>query len=143
MMSDRRQHADLTRRELLKDTLTISAGAAFAAIGVRPAYAANSRTVVATTRSGKIRGRIEQGVNVFKGIPYGADTSTRRFLPPLPAAAWKDTRDCFEYGPACPQPGINEAISEDCLVLNVWTPALRDQSKRPIMVYFHGGEFSS
>jgi para-nitrobenzyl esterase len=82
-------------------------------------------------------------INVFKGIPYGADTSTLRFLPPALAESWSRIRDCFEYGAACPQPGINEPTSEDCLVLNVWTPGLRDKAKRPIMVYIHGGEFSS
>ena len=52
-------------------------------------------------------------------------------------------RDALEYGPACPQSGNAEPMSEDCLVLNVWTPGLRDSGKRPMMVYFHGGEYST
>ncbi|MFL6619136.1 MAG: carboxylesterase/lipase family protein [Povalibacter sp.] len=141
-MSERKENAGFTRRELLKDSLTLSAIALTSSLA-RPLHAASSRSVVASTRTGKVRGRFTQGVNVFKGIPYGADTSTRRFLPPAPAVGWSGTRDCFEYGAACPQPGIKEKTSEDCLVLNVWTPGLRDEHKRPVMFYIHGGEFSS
>lgn len=127
-----------SRRDFLRAT---AAAGAFAAL---PSLVhAGPRHVAASTRAGRIRGVREQGVNVFKGIPYGADTSGRRFKPALPPVAWKRTRDALEYGPACPQPGMSEPMSEDCLVLNVWTPALRDGGKRPVMVYFHGGEFSS
>jgi para-nitrobenzyl esterase len=127
----------ITRRNVLQG---VSAGAlaAFSSF----AFAA-PRYAVAATRSGKVRGHVEQDVHVFKGIPYGADTSARRFRPALAPVAWKRARDALEYGPACPQPGLTEPMSEDCLVLNVWTPALRDGAKRPVMVYFHGGEFSS
>jgi para-nitrobenzyl esterase len=82
-------------------------------------------------------------VYVFKGVPYGGDTSKRRFKPAVAPDAWKGTRDALEYGPTCPQPGTSERVGEDCLVLNIWTPALRDGGKRPIMFYIHGGEFSS
>lgn len=110
---------------------------------VPPVVAGAERTAVAKTRNGKIRGTVEHGVHVFKGVPYGADTSKRRFRPALPPDDWKGIREAMDYGPACPQPGIAETASEDCLVLNVWTPGLHDGGKRPIMVYFHGGEFSS
>jgi para-nitrobenzyl esterase len=76
-------------------------------------------------------------------VPYGADTSQRRFLPPVAPDTWKGVRGALAYGPACPQLSIRETTSEDCLRLNVWTPALRDGAKRPVLVYFHGGEFSS
>ncbi len=129
---------DLTRRELLH-TGALAAAALFA-----PALAhAAPRTVTATTRSGRIRGSLEHGVHVFRGIPYGADTSTRRFRPALTPVAWKGVRDALDYGAACPQSGSSEKMSEDCLVLNVWTPGLRDAEKRPVMVYFHGGEYSN
>lgn len=106
-------------------------------------HAAGARHEVVKTRAGKVAGIRERNVYVFKGVPYGADTAVRRFRPPLPAAAWKGVHDAFEYGPACPQPEANEPVSEDCLSLNLWTPALRDDGKRPIMVYIHGGEYSS
>ncbi len=136
-MNDRNAAA-LTRRDLLRNTATIGALAAFS-----PLVHAVPRYVTATTKAGKVRGVVDRNVNVFKGIPYGADTSTRRFRRALPPVAWKRTRDALEYGPACPQSGSSERMSEDCLVLNVWTPALRDGGKRPVMVYFHGGEFST
>ncbi|HKE95117.1 MAG TPA: carboxylesterase/lipase family protein [Povalibacter sp.] len=133
-----------SRRDVLRHALSGSVLLTAAQLGVLPAvHAASNRSVVATTRSGKIRGNTDQGVHVFKGIPYGGDTSTRRFRPALPPAAWKGVRETLTYGPSCPQPGVTDATSEDCLVLNVWTPGLRDGGKRPVMVYFHGGEFSS
>ena len=106
-------------------------------------HAAGPRHTVAQTRAGKIGGAREHGVHVFKGVPYGADTAARRFLPPAAPAAWQRVRDALEYGPACPQPDAKEPVSEDCLSLNVWTPALRDGGKRPVMVYIHGGEYST
>jgi para-nitrobenzyl esterase len=105
---------------------------------------------VAITAAGRVRGRIESGVNVFKGIPYGADTARRRFQPPLPHAPWDGVRDAVEFGPTSPQPTQNpdgssavelEHQGEDCLNLNVWTPALMDGKKRPVLVYLHGGGF--
>ena len=104
----------------------------------------NLKNIVATTHSGKIRGSVDQGIHVFKGIPYGADTAA----PSLSASA---TAAELERCDAIPRrmrqrvrkPGISEPTSEDCLALNVWTPGLRDGGKRPVMVYFHGGEYSS
>ncbi len=128
----------MNRRELLRHVAPTAT-----LLVLAPLVGAASRPVVASTRSGKVRGAIADGVHVFKGIAYGADTAAHRFLPPLAPDAWKGTRDALVYGPACPQPGIEEPMGEDCLVLNVWTPKLRDGGKRPVMVYFHGGEFSS
>lgn len=98
--------------------------------------------MVAQTRAGPIRGTMEQGVCVFKGVGYGADTASRRFLPPLPAAHWDAVQDATGYGPSCPQRGrLGQRASEDCLFLNVWTPALRDRGARPVLFYIHGGAF--
>ncbi|WP_349261259.1 carboxylesterase/lipase family protein [Povalibacter sp.] len=127
------------RRDLLQVGL-VSAGSLLLPATL---FAAGQKHVTATTRGGKVRGYVDQGVRVFKGIPYGADTATRRFRPALPPSAWKGVKDALDYGPACPQAGSAETMSEDCLVLNVWTPGLRDAAKRPVMVYFHGGEFST
>jgi para-nitrobenzyl esterase len=104
--------------------------------------------------SGKIRGTTENGVYAFKGVPYGASTGgPNRFKPPLPPEPWTGIRDATRYGPAAWQPNTSavisyllgksgvDAISEDCLVLNVWTKGLNDGAKRPVMVWLHGGGF--
>lgn len=91
-----------------------------------------------------MRGALDGGIYVFKGIRYGADTSPRRFMPPLPPEPWTGVRDAVEYGPAAPQPSRGgERTDEDCLFLNVWTPGLRDRGKRPVMFYIHGGAYSN
>lgn len=110
-----------------------------------PVFAAESeRSPVAVTTAGKIRGYVDQGVCAFKGVPYGADTASRRFRPPLPPAPWSDVRDTLKFGPMAPQGGrVADGASEDCLKLNVWTPALRDDHKRPVLVYFHGGAYNN
>src|SRR5262249_35612401 len=97
---------------------------------------------VAHTRYGGVRGVDDGGIKVFKGIRYGADTASRRFMAPLPPERWSGARDALEYGAASPQ-GRGEAHqSEDCLFLNVWTPGLRDNRRRAVMVYIHGGAYS-
>lgn len=102
-----------------------------------PAEAA-SKSPIATTVYGKVRGAEVDGIKLFKGVRYGADTAPRRFMPALPPEPWSGVADALAYGPASPQVKIQEATSEDCLFLNVWTPAL-DGRKRPVMVYVHGG----
>lgn len=113
---------------------------------------------VANTEYGKIRGFVLRGINQFLGIPYGADTSGKnRFMPPVKPAAWKEIKPCVWWGNTAPQ--IMEKryanayasfvdhwnyddVSEDCLKLNVWTPAL-DSGKRPVVVWLHGGGFTN
>lgn len=98
---------------------------------------------VAQTTAGKVRGAANGDIKVFKGIPYGDDTAKRRFQAPVPPLPWDGVGDAFDYGPMAPQ-GNRKApnVSEDCLKLNVWTPALRDGGKRPVLVYFHGGAYT-
>ena len=106
--------------------------------------AVGGQSPIAETRTGKLRGRLDHGINVFRGVYYGADTASTRFLPPVPVASWTGVRDALEFGAVAPQPSTGgRAISENCLHLNVWTPALRDGGRRPVMVWFHGGAYSS
>lgn len=147
----------MNRRELLKQS-SLAAGAVFArrVIAGKPA----SAPIVprAQTRYGTVMGSFHNGVFDFKGIPYGADTSQRRFMAPVPPAPWMGVRETTSFGPRAPQPGVHGSLSpregyhlppeqgpigEDCLHLNVWTSGLRDGRKRPVMVYIHGGAYSS
>jgi para-nitrobenzyl esterase len=117
--------------------------------------AAPPPNITVETHRGKVRGTVDDGVKVFKGIPYAATTDgLNRFRPPKPAKTWPDVRDAIAYGPMCPQVGqergsytaswtYDKDASEDCLVLNVWTPVLHDQRRRPVMVWLHGGGFSA
>jgi para-nitrobenzyl esterase len=99
---------------------------------------------VARTTAGQVRGAANGDISVFKGIPYGDDTAKHRFQAPVPPVPWEGVRDALAFGPMAPQGSrVVAGASEDCLKLNVWTPALRDGKKRPVMVYFHGGAYNN
>ncbi len=112
-----------------------------------------------TTTAGKIRGTTQGKVHAFKGVPYAASTAgPNRFMPPAKLGAWTDVRECYELGHRSPQlPSAfhgqvphefevmdrDEPMGEDCLVLNLWTPGVGSGHKRPVMVWLHGGGFTS
>ncbi len=134
--------------------------------------AANSAPI-AKTRYGSVSGTLEDGIRVFRGVPYGADTAPVRFQAPLPPAPWTGVKVCDSFTTRAPQltvlrgleaigsaPSLGSAgaatagappriapeigvQSEDCLHLNVFTPGLRDHRKRPVLVYFHGGAYNN
>lgn len=107
---------------------------------------------VVRTDAGDVQGVHEDGLWVFRGIPFGADPGgPRRFADPEPPAPWQGVRRADAFGPIAPQtapppamriPGDPIEWSEDCLSLNVWTPGLDDR-RRPVMVWVHGGGFTS
>jgi para-nitrobenzyl esterase len=128
----------LSRRDFLRhaSAIAFTSGAL-----LDSAEGQDSKFVVAETSVGNIRGVDNSGIKTFKGIPYGASTAgTNRFMAPADPGAWTGVRDALEYGhsapqrdPAAPPPAAGAlsvsgsnlpAEGEDCLVLNVWTPAL-------------------
>ena len=150
-----------SRRDFLK---AISALAVSGGILLQDSYAQDDSFVVAETALGKLRGVDRNGVKIFKGIPYGASTSgANRFMAPAEPADWSGVRDALAYGPSAPQrdpaalPPLAGALTisgedlppegEDCLVLNVWTPAVGPAAangrKRPVMFWCHGGGFAT
>ena len=111
------------------------------------------------TTAGRVRGALIEGVAAFKCIPYGAPTSgANRFMPPRKPAPWAGMRDALDYTGHAPQaglrptprpeladfsgPGDTSPETEDCLTLNVWSPDVQSATRRPVMVWFHGGAFS-
>ena len=88
-----------------------------------------------------------RGLQVFKGLPYAAPPVELRWRAPQPPARWRSTRSAFSFGRACPQPASKDIplsdMSEDCLTLNVWSPARRAGAKLPVMVWIHGGAFET
>jgi para-nitrobenzyl esterase len=150
-MIDRRRFLGLT---------ALGAGAWFDARGAAGAQHARSRSgATVETTAGRVRGLNVEGVHAFKGVPYAASTAPpNRFMPPRKLEPWSGVRDATSLGHRSPQllsefhgfvpPELepmdrDEPMGEDCLVLNVWTPALRDGRRRPVMVWLHGGGYTT
>ena len=105
------------------------------------------------TANGVIEGRgpLPSGVRVFKGIPFAQPpTGELRWREPQPVKNWTGVRQAFEFGPRCMQARIfddmqfrSNGVSEDCLYLNIWTPAKSNNERLPVLVYFYGGGFVS
>jgi para-nitrobenzyl esterase len=111
-----------------------------------------TQTLLVKTTAGILRGGIENGIAVFRGVPYAAPpVGELRFSPPQAVAIWDDVRNATKDGPIAPQGrsrlahimgDFERPQSEDCLTLTIWTPA-PDGAKRPVLVWLHGGAFSS
>jgi para-nitrobenzyl esterase len=158
----------LSRRQLLEQGLGVGAGAAAtglsfsafaqtlaAASGTQAGRAKAGDNPIVRTKLGRIKGAVDRNVYAFKGIHYGQSTAgANRFRAPQEPQSWSGIIHALQYGQSAPQSGPagppNNGLlgdspageGEDCLVLNVWTPSL-DQAKRPVMVWFHGGGWSS
>ena len=166
----------LDRRVFLEGTCQIAIGAAASLVGsawgrrsIQAGTASpESVSAVVETANGKVRGAVVDGIQIFKGLAYGASTSgPNRFMPPRKPDSWTGVRDAFEFGPIAPQrdPKLPAAAreasiygsgkpmsifayppqvpeSEDCLVLDLYTPGLSDGRRRPVMVWLHGGGFA-
>jgi para-nitrobenzyl esterase len=106
------------------------------------------------TVSGPIAGYVDDGVYIYKGIPYG---EAQRFMPPTDPEPWSEVRSCRSYGPVAPHPARKgwrddkQAFTmhwddgypgEDCLRLNIWTSRIKADARMPVMVWLHGGGFS-
>ncbi|WP_327318592.1 carboxylesterase/lipase family protein [Streptomyces sp. NBC_01235] len=112
--------------------------------------AADRKDPVARTPYGAVRGRYEDGIAVFRGIPYAAPPfGPRRFRPPVPPEPWDGVRDAGVFGPTPPKPPYSDAFAQylsdpvvpgdDCLNLNVWTPEPGPDARLPVLVWLHGG----
>jgi para-nitrobenzyl esterase len=111
-----------------------------------------SKQAVVTTKSGRLEGIVDNGLYVFKGVPFAEPpVGALRWMPPRPVKKWSGVRPAKEYGAIAPQnlmpipiPGGpmygNMTQNEDCLTLNIWTPGL-DNARRPVLFWIHGGAF--
>ncbi|MBT2453361.1 carboxylesterase/lipase family protein [Streptomyces sp. ISL-86] len=154
---------DPLRRDVLK-TGGILAGRMLAGgmllsgvAGLRPAYASTPTAPspdVVDAPAGRLRGTVEGGLTVFKGVPYAAPPAgPLRWRPAQPHPGWAGTLDATAFGPSAPQlyrEGGDQVLGthgsppfdEDCLTLNIWTPGA-GEAKRPVLVWIHGGGFIS
>ncbi|MBR3990249.1 MAG: carboxylesterase/lipase family protein [Bacteroidales bacterium] len=114
----------------------------------------SAKTSTVTIKSGPVCGYVDDGVYIYKGIPYG---EAERFMPPVDPKPWTELRPCRSYGPVSPHPARTgwrddaQAFTmhwddgypgEDCLRVNVWTSRIKADARMPVMVWLHGGGFS-
>jgi len=102
------------------------------------------------TEAGAVRGARADGLAIYKGVPYAAaPVGALRWRPPHPAIPWSGVRKADAFAPACMQTGVSmpgetpPTISEDCLYLNIWSPAKSAADHLPVMVWIHGGGWSN
>lgn len=125
--------------------LAACAAVALIATGLPAAAAESAAPPVVATESGLVRGATNDGARTFDGIPYAAPPKgALRWKAPRPAARWDGVRDATKPGSPCPQGDFEVpggSTDEDCLSLNVTTPAAKSAKKRPVVVWIHGGGF--
>ncbi|MGA2591674.1 MAG: carboxylesterase/lipase family protein [Bryobacteraceae bacterium] len=156
-----KQPTQLGRRDLLRLGIGLASAGILRADTPIPVV-----TKVVKTTNGDVQGLVKDGVQVLKGIRYGAPpVGSLRFMPPVKPKPWKGAADATEFGapaiqmapplstsPATdfgrqlatiyPTPAEIKVQNEDCLFLNVWTPGLGGGTRRPVMLWIHGGGFA-
>jgi len=138
----------ISRRQFINRMAIASASVAFTNLGFFASTSLGNQAGVeeyvdVEIAYGRLRGMRNDGVNIFKGVPYAGKVSgDRRFRRPAPLEPWAGVRDALELGPpAIQSPRRGEPDpAENCLFLNIWTPA-NDNQKRPVMFYNHGGGY--
>jgi len=127
--------------------MRIASAGLILAMVMAPAFAATPKV---TLDQGALAGVRTDGIDIFRGIPFAGDTGgNQRWRPPTPAPHWEGVRDASKFGTICPQSSLQDGkpaewtthfqMSEDCLNLNIYTPALTPAGKLPVMVWIHGG----
>ena len=146
----------MNRRSFLESSTLAAAGLVTSGLFARaPAQdlRGTSMTAAVQTKAGRVRGLVRTGINQFWGVPYGASTAgANRFMPPVKPQPWTGVRDCVQVSERAPQDANGplsefdaldrkEPMGEDCLTMNIFTPALGGGT-RPVMVWIHGGGYS-
>ena len=134
----------------LQRLVTTAALAAIAAVAFpHQSHAQPAKALVVTTKLGDVQGKQQGDIRTFLGIPYAAPpVGPLRWREPMPAAKWNGVRQATVFGPHCMQPPVfadmifrDPGPSEDCLTLNIWTPANAKPARLPVMVWIYGGGY--